>query len=76
MPLEEHGLKRTIKTGIEMSTLLTEWEAAHAANLDLFKWETDEYPSSFKAKVMGWYSRHTELELHRQDAVARSANRK
>lgn len=59
-----------------MSDALAEWEAAHAANLDLHKWETGQYPSSFKAKVLAWHSRHNELELHRGDAVAQAAKRK
>ena len=59
-----------------MSPVLQEWEAAHAAKLDLYKWEMGGYPGDFKAKVIAWYSRHIELELHRQDAVARAANRK
>ena len=59
-----------------MSPPLTEWEAAHAANLDLWEWETGGYSPDFKAKVIAWFSRHIELELHRQDAVARAAKRR
>lgn len=58
-----------------MSGPLQEWESAHAANLDLYKWEEGIYPPSFKAKVIAWYSRHQELELHRQDAVMRASKR-
>ena len=56
--------------------MMSEWEAAHAAGLDLNKWEEGEYSPSFKAKVIAWHSRHVELDLHRQDAVARAAARK
>lgn len=59
-----------------MSPTMLEWESAHAANLDLYKWETGEYPDSFKAKVLAWHSRHNELELHRGDAVAQASKRK
>ena len=50
-----------------------EWEAAHAANLDLYRWDTGAYPQDFKNRIIAWYGRHAELELHRQDAVARAA---
>ena len=76
MPLEEYPLSQTIQTGIEMSPVLQEWEAAFAAGLDLYRWETGGYPPDFKAKTIAWFSRHQELELHRQDAVARAAKRK
>lgn len=72
IPLEEYPLKDTVKTGIETSQALTEWEAAYAAGLDLYKWEEGEYSPSFKAKVLAWHSRHQELELHRKDAVNRA----
>jgi hypothetical protein len=54
---------------------MMEWESAHAANLDLSKWDAGEYSPDFMAKVIAWYSRHQELGLHRQDAVARAAKR-
>jgi hypothetical protein len=54
---------------------MQEWEAAHAANLDLSKWDANEYASDFKTRVIAWHSRHIELGLHRQDAVARAAKR-
>ncbi|RPJ40042.1 MAG: hypothetical protein EHM35_00100 [Planctomycetaceae bacterium] len=59
-----------------MSPLLAEWEAAHAANLDLYKWDQGEYPTAFMARVLAWFSRHRELEMHRDDAVARAMERK
>jgi len=55
---------------------MLEWESAFAAGLDLYKWETGKYPPSFRAKVLAWYSRHQEVELHRQDAVERATKRK
>lgn len=72
MPIEEFGLKSSIKTGIEMSQALLEWEAAHEARLDLHKWDSGKYSPAFMAKVIAWYGRHMELELHRADAVARA----
>jgi hypothetical protein len=58
-----------------MSPALTEWEAAHAANLDLHRWDSGGYPGAFMAKVMGWYARHRQLELHREDARTRAVER-
>jgi len=54
---------------------MMEWEAAHSANLDLYKWDTGSYPPDFMSRVIAWHSRHIELELHRQDAVARATKR-
>jgi hypothetical protein len=59
-----------------MSPALLEWEAAHAANLDLYKWDQGEYPPAFMARVLAWYSRHRELDMHRDDAVARAMARR
>lgn len=58
-----------------MSQALTEWEAAHDANLDLYRWDRGDYPAPFMAKVMGWYQRHMELDLHREDARMRAMER-
>ena len=66
----------SVKTGLETSQALAEWEAAHAANLDLHRWEEGDYSPAFKAKVIAWHSRHQELELHRSDAIARATKRK
>ena len=65
-----------VETGIEASRAFHENEAAVAANLDLWKWRQDEYPSWFKAEVMIWYSRHRAVEIHRADAAAEYARRK
>jgi hypothetical protein len=58
-----------------MSQALTEWEAAHAANLDLSLWDSGGYSGKFMAKVLAWYQRHRELDMHRQDAQARALER-
>ncbi len=65
-------MRHTVATDIELSPALLEWEAAHAAGVDLWKWDNGEYGSQFQAKVIAWYTRHKELELHRQDAVQRA----
>lgn len=76
IPIEEFALQDTVKTDIELSPLMQEWESAFAANLDLYMWETDRYPADFKARVIAWHSRHQELELHRQDAINRAVKRR
>lgn len=58
-----------------MSQPMQEWEAAHAANLDLYKWDTGGYSTDFMARVIAWHSRHIEVELHRQDAVQRASKK-
>lgn len=65
-------MKNSVLTGIELSPLMQEWEAAHAAGLNLYDWESGKYDTGFKARVIAWHSRHTELDLHRQDAVNRA----
>lgn len=52
------------------------WEAAHAANLDLEKWDKGLYSQAFMERVLAWHSRHEELALHRADAAARAAKRR
>jgi hypothetical protein len=74
--LAEYPLKGAISTGIELSPTLFEWEAAHAAGLDLERWDAGEYSPAFQARVLAWYSRHEELEQHREDARARAAEQK
>ena len=76
MDLSDYPLRHTIQTGIETSQALIEWEAAREAGLDLHRWDRGGYSQAFMAKVIGWYTRHQELELHREDARARAMERK
>lgn len=45
-----------------------EWEAGTAAGLDMWKWENNEYPHEFKARVVAWHRLHNSLEAHKTDA--------
>lgn len=74
--MESYPLRGTIQTGIQTSDLLFEWEAAHAANLDLSRWDSGEYEQGFRERVIAWYTRHIELEQHREDAKAKAIERK
>ena len=69
-------MRDVVETGIEATRFFHENEAAVAANLDLWKWRNDEYPSWFKTEIMIWYSRHKAVEMHRNDAAAEYARRK
>ena len=53
-----------------------EYEAATAAGLDLWKWESSDYPRWFKAKVVAWYNLHNLVDAHTQDAATRELRRK
>lgn len=56
------------RADIKSSIEFTEWEAAHAANCDLWRWHCNEYPTAFKARVMAWYELHNLVQLHQHDA--------
>jgi hypothetical protein len=48
-----------------------EWEAAVAAGASLDElFRLEEYPKSFRARLIAWYSYHKLTELHAQDAAA------
>ena len=64
-----------IDTGIQHSPKFSEYEAASAAGLDLWKWENDLYPVWFKARVLAWHEGHILIESHREDAVAEHMRR-
>jgi hypothetical protein len=54
----------------------TEWEAGIAAGLDMYKWETNEYPRWFKIKTIAWYRLSRLVDTHTKDAVNRASSRK
>lgn len=69
VPIEHYPLKYPGKSsGITYSASFGEWEAAHGAGLDLWKWESNEYPYWFKARVVAWWYDHIQVENHRADA--------
>jgi hypothetical protein len=55
------------------------WEAAIAAGAtldDLEKLDRGGYQVDFQARLLAWHSIHNQVEMHRQDAVARAMERK
>ena len=55
--------------GFSMNFL--EWEAAVAAGAtldELFRWEQRKFPKPFMAKVIAWYTYHSLVKTHQEDA--------
>ncbi len=65
-----------VNTGIRYSLSFEQYEAVKAAGLDLWKWENNEYPKWFKAKVIAHHRLTGLIENNRNDAVAKDAKRK
>lgn len=64
-----------MKSGITFNMSFLQWEAATAAGLDMWKWESGVYPVRFKERVIAWYNLHNQVELGQGDAVARAAEK-
>lgn len=73
MPIQDHALRTRVNHGITHSSSFLSWEAAIAAGAtltELYEWDrTNKFPSPFKAKVVAWYMRHTDVEAHMADAA-------
>lgn len=69
-------LKGGVNPNITYNTIFAEWEAATAANLDLYMWETGQYPQWFMARVIAWHKLHILVEAHTQDAINADMKRK
>jgi hypothetical protein len=54
----------------------TEWEACVATGLDLFNWERNLYPKSFKTKVLAFHGLRKLVEAHVEDAKAKAFEQK
>ena len=54
----------------------SEWEAAHAAGLNLYEWEIGKYPRWFKTRVLAWHKLHQLVDMHKQDALSKDMERK
>lgn len=65
-------VSESVDPHIDYNLSFAEWEAATAANLDLWKWESGGFSNYFKAKVVAWYGLHNLVELHKQDALSKS----
>lgn len=75
-PIELYPLGKAVKTGISFSPAFEQWQAATAAGLDMWKWESGEYPKWFMAKVVAWHRGHVQVNNHTQDALANSVKKK
>jgi hypothetical protein len=53
-----------------------EWEACVAVSLDLYKWETNVYPHTFKAKVVAYNNLRKLVDAHVEDAKAKALEKK
>ncbi len=76
MPIAVAPLKGAINPGITQGVSFSEWEAATAAGLDMWRWEQDDYSPAFRAKVLAWYQAHRLVELHSEAAVNAAVERK
>lgn len=74
-PIRNVPVSSGVDPQIKYSQSFSEWEAAHAANLNLFDWETGKYPPWFKNRVIAWHSTHLLVEMHKQDALAKDMER-
>lgn len=75
-PIREYPLRDSVNSGISYSMLFSEWEACHGAGLDLWRWENNQYPIEFKAKVIAWWELHNLVSIHNQDAAAAKTRHK
>jgi hypothetical protein len=53
-----------------------EWEACVATGLDLYKWDNNLYPHTFKAKVVAFNNLRKLVEAHVEDAKAKAVKKK
>ena len=76
-PIKDYPLLGAVDPGISYSPAFAQWEAAHAALLDLWEWDYGEkYSMHFRAKVIAWHRLHTLIEVHTEQAVQRASKRR
>ena len=75
VPIDQARVRGAVNPGITSSASFAEWEAAVAAGLDLWAWESGDYPPLFKARVVAWYQAHRLVQLHTEAAMAQAAER-
>ena len=70
-PIAQVLLPDGVDPGITYNTSFAEWEAVHAAGLDLQIWDDPDgsYTPYFKAKVLAWHKAHTLVKAHTQAAM-------
>ncbi len=68
--IRQYPLRDAVSAGIAHSIQFLEWEAATAAGLNLWFWESNRYSKAFKVKVIAWYNLHGLVQAHQSDASA------
>ena len=77
MPIAEAPLSSgAVNPQITYNNIFGEWEAATAAGLDMYKWESAGYPAWFQARVLAWHKGHVLVEAHTQDAISTKMRQK
>lgn len=70
------GVRDAIDPHITFTTHYSEWDAAVAAGATLDELlRLDEYPKSFRAKLIAWHGYHKAIDMHAQDAVSQKMRR-
>lgn len=75
-PIEQHGLKDAVSTGISYSQQYEIYASLKAAGLDLWKYEQGLYPPWFVANVLVHWRMSKLIGVHEQDAIARKVKKK
>lgn len=75
-PIIDAPVKGAVRPGITYAASFAEWEAATAAGVDLWRWETGGYPPAFKARVLAWHLLHRLVDLHGESAAIEAARKK
>lgn len=69
--IEHVPIRKAVNSQISYSIGFECWQAGTAAGLDMWKWESGQYPSDFMARCIAWYRQHKRVEAHSQDAANR-----
>ena len=70
IPIHEVQLKDSVDAQITFSMGYAEWDACLAAGLNLWTWESGDYPMWFKKRVMAFVGLYRLIEAHVEDARA------
>lgn len=70
------GVKDTVDPGITYSFGFAEWQACVGVGLDLWAWESGEYPRWFKIRVIGYYNMSNLVGLHTQSEISQKSSAK
>jgi len=74
-PIQEVRLHHPADPGISYAQPFREYEAAVAAGLDLWKWESGGYPPTFMARVVAWKDLRDHVSAHVEDARNEASER-